>query len=74
MHARSWSTFLQQLCLKENEKWSDSGVWYHISPYCKYSEENCSSWGELTDIIKYVITLLIRTCEVQTTEDARPIA
>ncbi len=30
-----------------------SGVWYHISFYCKYSEENGSSQGELTDIIKY---------------------
>ncbi len=30
----------------------DSDVWYHISSYCKYSEENCSSQGELTDVIK----------------------
>ncbi len=30
-----------------------SGVWYHISSYCKYSEGNCSSQGELTDVIKY---------------------
>ncbi len=30
-----------------------SGVWYPISSYCKYSEGNCSSQGELTDVIKY---------------------
>ncbi len=62
-----------------------SGVWYHISSYCKYSEENCSSRGELTDVIKYAalcritglassrlreFTLLSRTREVRTTDDA----
>ncbi len=30
-----------------------NAVWYLISSYCKYSEENCSSQGELTDVIKY---------------------
>ncbi len=64
-----------------------SGVWYHISSYCKYSEENCSSRGELTDVIKYAavcritglasfhpreITLPSLTREVRTTEDASP--
>ncbi len=54
---------------------------------CKYSEEDCSSRGELTDVIKYAalcritrlasvrqreITLPSRTREVRTTEDARP--
>ncbi len=63
-----------------------SGVWY-ISSYCKYSEENCSSQGELTDVIKYAavcritglvsshpreLTLPSRNCEVWTTEDASP--
>ncbi len=58
-----------------------SGVWY-IS-----SEEDCSSRGELTDVIKYAalcritgpalfrpreFTLPSRTCEVRTTEDASP--
>ncbi len=53
--------------------------------YCKYSEENGSSQGELTDVIKYAalcritglassrpqeFTLPSRTCEVRTTEDA----
>ncbi len=30
-----------------------SSVWYYIASYCKYSEDNCSSQGELTDFIKY---------------------
>ncbi len=54
---------------------------------CKYSEEDCSSRGELTDVIKYAalyiitglasvrlreLTLLSLTSEVRTTEDASP--
>ncbi len=47
-----WTTFLRLLiCLNETKR--GSGVWYHISSYCKYSEENCSSQGELTEVIKY---------------------
>ncbi len=69
-------------------KWKrKEAVVYHISSYCKYSEENCSSQGELTDVIKYAalcritrlvsshpreFTLPSRTCEVRTTEDASP--
>ncbi len=52
-----------------------------IFRYCKYSEENCSGQGELTDVIKYAAELLdlrrpihekFRTCKVRTTEDACP--
>ncbi len=54
---------------------------------CKYSEEDCSSRGELTDVIKYAgvcritgiasfrlreLTLPSLTCEVRTTYDASP--
>ncbi len=54
---------------------------------CKYNEEDCSSRGELTDVIKYAavfripglasvhlreLTLPSRTREVRTTEDASP--
>ncbi len=54
---------------------------------CKYSEEDCSSQGELTDVIKYAalcritglasfrpqeFTLPSLTREVRTTEDASP--
>ncbi len=64
-----------------------SGVWYHISSYCKYSEENCRSQGELTDVIKYAAlcritglvssrpqecTLPSRTCEFRSTEEMSP--
>ncbi len=45
-----WTTFLRLvICLNENEKrqWC---LGYFV---CKYSEEDCSSWGELTDVIKY---------------------
>ncbi len=60
-----WITFLWLLiCLNENER--GSGVWYHISSYCKYSEENCSSWGELTDVSSTLLFHLqnYRTCVV----------
>ncbi len=54
---------------------------------CKYIEEDCSSQGELTDIMKYSalcritglasfcpwkFTLLSLSCEARTTEDASP--
>ncbi len=54
---------------------------------CKYSEEDCSSRGELTDVIKYAavfripglasvrlreLSLSSRTREVRTTEDSSP--
>ncbi len=41
---------------------------------CKYSEEDCSSQGKLTDIIKYAALCRITglTHEVRTTEDASP--
>ncbi len=46
------SVAINSLCLNENKKrgW---GVWYYISSYCKHSEGNCSSQGELTYVIKY---------------------
>ncbi len=44
------TTFLRLLiCLNENEK----RQWCLIYLVCKYSEEDCSSQGELTDVIKY---------------------
>ncbi len=50
--------------LNENEKRcgdEKSGVWYHISSYCK---ENCSSQGELTDIIiEFEKSLFVREQE-----------
>ncbi len=60
---------------------------YFIYFVCKYSEEDCSSQGELTDVIKYAalcritrfasfrpreFTLPSLTREVRTTEDASP--
>ncbi len=79
-----WTTFLRLLiCLNENEK----RQWSLIYLVCKYSEEDCSSRGELTDVIKYAalcritglasfrpweFTLPSRTHEVRTTEDASP--
>ncbi len=43
------TTFLQLLiCLNENKK-----QWCLIYLVCKYSEGDCSSRGELTDVIKY---------------------
>ncbi len=59
--------------------------WCLICFVCKYSEEDCSSRGELTDVIKYAavcritrlasfrpreLTLPSLTCEVRITEDA----
>ncbi len=79
-----WTTFLRLLiCLHENEK----RQWCLIYFVCKYSEEDCSSRGELTDIIKYAalcritglvslrpreFTLPSLTREVRITEDASP--
>ncbi len=71
------------ICLNENEK----RQWCLIYFVCKYSEEDCSSQGELTDVIKYAalcrITGLVSsrsreitrpslTREVRTTDDASP--
>ncbi len=71
------------ICLNENEK----RQWCLIYLVCKYSEEDCSSRGDLTDVIKYAalcritglvsfrpreITLPSLTREVRTTEDASP--
>ncbi len=44
---------------------------------CKYSEKDCSSRCELTDVIKYAAVCRITglascRCEVRTTEDASP--
>ncbi len=44
-----WTTFLQVLMFKINEK----RQWCFIYFVCKYSEEDCSNRGELTDVIKY---------------------
>ncbi len=79
-----WTTFLRLLiCLNENQK----RQWGLIYVVCKYSEEDCSSRGELTDVIKYaavcsitglasfrarVLTLTSLTREVRTKEDASP--
>ncbi len=79
-----WTTFLRLLmCLNENEK----RQWCLIYFVCKYSEEDCSSRGELTDVIKYAtlcritglassrlreFTLPSPTREVRTPEDASP--
>ncbi len=79
-----WTTFLRLLiCLNENEK----RQWCLIYFVCKYSEEDCSSRGEVTDVIKYAavcritglasfrpreLTLQSLTHEVRTTEDASP--
>ncbi len=66
-----WTTW------NENEK----RQWCLIYFICKYSEEDCSSRGELTDVIKYAdvcvvqsvgFTLPSLTREVRTTEDASP--
>ncbi len=46
------SVAINSLCLNENKK-RGRGVWYYISSYCKHSEGNCSSQGELTYVIKY---------------------
>ncbi len=71
------------MCLNENKK----RQWCLIYFVCKYSEKDCSSRGELTDVIKYAalcrITRLASfhpceftrpslTREVRTTEDASP--
>ncbi len=77
-----WTTFLRLLiCLNENEK----RRWCLRYFVCKYSEEDCSSRGELTDVIKYAalcritglasfrpreFTLPSLTREVRTAEDA----
>ncbi len=70
------------ICLNENE----TRPWCLIYLVCKYSEEDCSSRGEMTDVIKYAavcritglaslrpreITLSSLTREVQTTEQVR---
>ncbi len=64
-------------------KWKRRGSDIYLA--CKYSEEDCSSRGELTDVIKYAalcritglalfrpweLTLPSLTREVWTTEDA----
>ncbi len=62
--------------LFENEK----RQWCLIYFVRKCSEEDCSSQGELTDVIKYaalyritgLASLTSLTCEVRTTEDASP--
>ncbi len=68
-----------------NWKWKESVVFDIIFRLTVYSEENCSSQGELTEVIKYAavcritglassrpreFTLPSRTCNVRTTEDA----
>ncbi len=68
-------------------KWKQKRQWCLIYFVCKYSEEDCSSRGELTDVIKYAalcritglasshpreFTLPSLTREVRTTEDASP--
>ncbi len=79
-----WATFLRLLiCVNENEK----RQWCLIYFVCNYSEQDCSSRCELTDVIKYTavcritglasfhpqeLTLPSLTREVQTTEDAKP--
>ncbi len=79
-----WTTFLRLLiCLNENEK----RPWCLIYLVCKYSEEDCRSRGELTDVIKYAavcritglvsirpreLTLPSLNHEVWTTEDTSP--
>ncbi len=79
MYVRSLNFCWLLLCLNENEK----RQWCLIYFICKYSEEDCSNRGELTDVIKYAavcritglasfrpreFTRLFR--EVRTTKDA----
>ncbi len=67
-----------------NWKWKEAVVFDIIFRLNVYSEENCSSQGELTEVIKYAavcritglassrpweFTLPSRTCKVRTTED-----
>ncbi len=50
MYVRSLNYILRLLiCLNENEK----RQWCLRYFVCKYSEEDCGSRGELTDVIKY---------------------
>ncbi len=62
-------------------KWKLKRQWCLIYFVCEYSEEDCNSQGELTDVIKYAavcricpreLTLPSLTREVRTTEDASP--
>ncbi len=69
-----WTTFLRLLiCLNENEK----RLWCLIYFVCEYSEEDCSSRGKLTHVIKHAAVCRITglalpslTREVRTTEDS----